>query len=71
MDIQEKISANIRTEILSCGKTRREIAEALGVSCPTVSQYVSGRIQPSLATFAKLCAFLGVSADELLGLDER
>ena len=43
-----------------------EIAKAIGVSKPTVSQYVSGRIQPSLSTLSKLCNFLNISADEIL-----
>ena len=48
------------------GKTKTEIAKAIGVSKPTVSQYLSGRAQPSLATLSKLCNFLEISADDVL-----
>jgi len=65
-DLSAKISENIRNEILLAGKTKTEIAAALGVSKPTVSQYLSGRALPSLATLSKLCAFLDCSADDIL-----
>ena len=64
------ISENLRNEILMSGKSKTEIAKAIGVSKPTVSQYLSGRIQPSLSTLSKLCAFLDVSADDILGIDK-
>lgn len=62
------ISENIKTEILTCGKSKSEIADAIGISRPTLSQYLSGRIQPSLSTFAKLCKFIDCSSDDILGL---
>lgn len=51
-DLDKQISENIRREIETSGLTKSEIARALGVSRPTVSQYVSGRIQPTLAMFS-------------------
>ena len=69
MDKEEiLIKNNLKAEILSCGKSKSEIAEALGISKPTLSQYLSGRIMPSLTTFAKLCKILDCSADDSLGL---
>ena len=62
------ISENIKQEIENSGKTKKEIAQALGVSAPTVSQYLSGRIQPSLSTLSRLCTFLDCSADDILGV---
>ena len=64
--LDELISENIRSEIEHSGRTKTEIARALGVSNPTVSQYLSGRIQPSLGTLSRLCSFLGCSADDVL-----
>ena len=64
--LDEMISENIRSEIEHSGRTKTEIARALGVSNPTVSQYLSGRIQPSLSTLSRLCSFLGCSADDVL-----
>ena len=68
MTLDEIISKNIKTEIENSGKTKTEISKALGVSKPTVSQYISGRIQPSLATLSKLCSFLDCSADDILNV---
>lgn len=65
-NLSELISKNIRDEIEHSGKSKTEIARAIGVSGPTVSQYLSGRIQPSLTTLSKLCIFLDCSADDIL-----
>ena len=67
-NLDKLISKNIKQEIENSGKTKTEIARALGVSNPTVSQYLSGRIQPSLSTLSKLCSFLNCSADEILNV---
>jgi transcriptional regulator with XRE-family HTH domain len=69
MDIAAKISQNIKLAIETSGKSKTEIAAAIGVARATVSQYISGRIQPSLGTLAKLCKFLNISADEILDLE--
>ena len=66
IDLEENISKRLKAEIELSGKSKSEIAKAIGVSKPTVSQYLSGRIMPSLTTFAKLCDFLDCSADEIL-----
>ena len=67
-NLDEIISKNIKQEIEQSGKTKTEIARAIGVSNPTVSQYLSGRIQPTLATLSKLCTFLDCSADDILNV---
>lgn len=69
--LDEIISENLKTEIEQSGKSKTEIARAIGVSNPTVSQYLSGRIQPSLATLSKLCSFLGCSADDILDVSKQ
>ena len=66
IDLEENISKRLKAEIELSGKSKIEIAKAIGVSKPTVSQYLSGRIMPSLTTFAKLCDFLDCSAYEIL-----
>ncbi|MBR2974347.1 MAG: helix-turn-helix transcriptional regulator [Clostridia bacterium] len=50
---------------------KSEIAEAIGVSRATVSQYVSGRAQPTLATLSKLCTVLDCSADDILQVKRK
>ena len=62
------ISENLKKEIEQSGLKKSEIANAIGVSKATVSQYLSGRAQPTLATLAKLCKVLDCSADDILGL---
>ena len=68
MTLDEIISKNLKEEIEQSGKTKTEIAKAIGVSNPTISQYLSGRIQPSLSTLSKLCTFLNCSADDILNV---
>ena len=68
MTLDEIISKNLKDEIEQSGKTKTEIAKAIGVSCPTISQYISGRIQPSLSTLSKLCDYLNCSADDILNI---
>ncbi|MDE5667194.1 MAG: helix-turn-helix transcriptional regulator [Clostridia bacterium] len=60
------ITESLRREIETSGKSKTEIARAIGVSNSTVSQYLSGRAQPTLATLSRLCTFLDCSADEIL-----
>ena len=67
-DLNTIITQNIKAEIENSGKSKSEIARAIGVSNPTISQYISGRIQPSLATLSKLCTFLDCSADDILNI---
>ena len=69
--LDEIISQNLKQEIEQSGKSKTEIARAIGVSNPTVSQYLSGRIQPSLSTLSKLCSFLNCSADDILNVQSK
>lgn len=66
--IDQMIAENIKNEIETSGKSKTEIAKAIGVSKSTVSQYLSGRAQPTLATLSKLCRVLDCSADDILGI---
>lgn len=65
---EKQISENLKKEIELCGKTKTEIAKELGISKPTLSQYISGKIYPSLPIFAKLCEIIDCSSDDILGL---
>ena len=66
--LDQIILENLKNEIEQSGKSKSEIAKAIGVSNPTVSQYISGRIQPSLSTLSKLCNFINCSADDILNI---
>ncbi len=69
-NIDKVISERLAKEIELSGKSKTEIARELGVSKPTVSQYLSGRILPSLGTFARLCKILDVNPDDILQIDD-
>lgn len=64
------ITENLKREIEQSGLKKSEIATKIGVSKATISQYLSGRAQPTLATLAKLCAVLDCSADDILNLKQ-
>lgn len=66
--LNEIITKNLKNEIESCGKSKTQIAKELGISKPTLSQYLTGKILPSLPTFAMLCKILDCSADDILGI---
>ena len=58
-------------EILkTCGKLQVEVANIMGVSQQVISDYKAGRSMPSLEKLYKLCKYLDVSADYLLGLTD-
>ncbi len=65
---EEIIKWNLKQEIETNVKSKSQIADELGISRPTLSQYLSGKVMPSLTTFAELCDILDCSADDILGL---
>ncbi len=65
-----KIQERLREVIKNSPHSQKEIAKALGVSAQTVSKYMRENIFPALDTLSKLCEFLDVSADYILGLKE-
>ena len=65
-DIQKRL----RECISRSGFSQKAIAAQIGVSPQTVSKYMCEDIFPALATFAKLCKTLDVTADYILGLSE-
>ena len=65
------IQIRLRTAIKESGKSQKVIAKEIGVSAQTVSKYMKENIFPALDTFAKLCAFLDVSSDYILGISDH
>ncbi len=47
-----------------------ELAKAANVSKQCISDYKSGKSEPSIDTLFLLCRYLDVSADYLLGLED-
>lgn len=64
--LDEKITENLRFEIEHCGKRKSDLARELGVDPSTISQYLSGRAQPTLANLSRLCNIMGCSSDDIL-----
>lgn len=54
----------IRKEL---GITQKQLAEELSVSIPQISRYETGETAMTPKTIIKLCNYLGVTADQLLG----
>ena len=62
---------NIRNIRIDRGYTQKQIAEYLGISQNTYSQYEVGILNYPVDAIVKLSAFYGVSTDYLLGLTNR
>jgi transcriptional regulator with XRE-family HTH domain len=62
-----------RIKILRQGKqiSQAKLAESLGLTKGAVNSWEAGSSQPSLLCLIKLARFFGVSADYLLGLNEK
>lgn len=48
------------------GITQRELAEKLGVTQPTITQYETGARKPDIVTLKKLAKILDCTTDQLL-----
>lgn len=70
MDLKE-IQHRLRTAIKQSGKRQKDIAMEIGVSAQTVSKYMKEDIFPALDTLSKLCVAIDVSADYILGIEDR
>lgn len=68
MIILDTIRKNLQSAINDSGYTKAEICRYLGIKQPTLSQYLSGRAMPALDTFANLCVFLDLDANDILGI---
>lgn len=66
----EEIQKRLREVIKNSGIPQKEIAKAIGVSEQTVSKYMCKNIFPALDTLAKLCKFLDVKSDYILGINQ-
>lgn len=51
--------------------TQAQLAKALDVSQPTVSDWITGEKSPSIDNLRRIAQYTGISADELLGIRIR
>lgn len=49
-------------------RTYKAIKEGTGINPQQLSEYIKGNRHPNLLNFKRLCLYVGISADELLGL---
>lgn len=65
------IGAKLRELRLRADLTQDDVAESLGVTAATVSNYENGAIYPSLEIFYKLAKLYNASSDYILGLESQ
>ena len=65
----EHFNENLKNAREKNNFTQKYVAEAIGVAKSTYSLYESGGREPNVPTIKKLANLLGVSTDELLGID--
>lgn len=64
----QSIQRRLRESIKNSGIPQKIIAKEVGVSAQTISKYMKQDIFPALDTLAKLCNYLDISADYILGV---
>jgi transcriptional regulator with XRE-family HTH domain len=62
------LGARLREARLKQGLSLRSVAQSLGVSASLISQVEIGKTQPSVSTLYAMASHLGVSLDELVGM---
>ena len=67
----QNIQIRLRTAIKESGIQQKEIAKQIGVSAQTVSKYMKTDVFPALDTLAKICIVIDVSADYILGIEQK
>ena len=62
------IKERIAKELIESGKSQNQIAKAIGVKQPTINEYIKGKSAPALDTLAKICKYLDLDANYILGI---
>ncbi len=62
---QKEIGMRLKSGLTDAGMEVNELAEAIGVSRYTVTEWIVGRRTPKLTTAAKICDVLGKPLDWL------
>lgn len=63
---KETLAKNLKTYITKSGKDRSTIAEDLGLSYSTMTDWVNGKKYPRINNIEKLAAYFNVSKSELI-----
>lgn len=67
----ENFTSRLVEAIKASGKLQTQIAKEVGVAKQCISDFKSGKSNPSIQTLTLLCISLDVSADYLLGLTDE
>lgn len=70
MEYKEEVAKRIKESRMLLGKKQREVSAALNMGITEYQKYEKGLYQLSYERLAKLCIFLDVSADYILGISE-
>lgn len=65
------IGARIRKLRIENGMTQKNLADKLFVSAQAVSRWENDEVEPSISTIMELAKIFNISADEILGLDDK
>ena len=62
---------NMKRARIKAKLTQAQMAEKIGVAAPTYSLYESGKREPDIDKIKKIASVLGVTGNELLGIDDE
>lgn len=71
LDLQHTFAARLRYAIARKGWSLTETAKKLDATFASISAYCNTRNLPTVTTLHEICKLLGVSADWLLGLEDK
>ena len=63
------VGSNIQMILKQRGMTRRELAERTGLTEVAIGRYINGEREPKAVTLSAIAMELGVSMDELMGIE--
>lgn len=69
--MESNFHGNLKEARTTRKMTQKDVAEKIGVAKSTYSLYESGNREPGVAIIKKIAKVLNVSADELLGTNEK
>lgn len=64
---KEIIPIKLKQARIEAGYTQQELADILIIKRQTISKYENGKLEPNIEILGKICDFLEVSADWLIG----
>ena len=67
----KEFAVKLRELRLERGWTQAEVARAIGLSKNALTNYETGIREPSLEKLKDICVLFGVSADYLIGLEDK